>query len=611
MKLAARFLAAMICLLLALSPVAAGLAEDNEVDIAQWAAAQEAADHQMEWAKLYGAEVDISETASDITGKCKIRVSEGERSKLTNGRVGSPWKYDHADAWIGITLPEATVPGAIRIEWVFDPKGFELTEYDGSQNELRTRTQADTFPNICTMFPLLPEARMLRLKMTEKGQSVGRIAVYSQGVLPPDVQTWLPPYEKVDMMVFSTHQDDEVVFLGGTIPYSEVVCGRPTVTVYMTNCSRERRREALECLWEMGCRHYPEFINLEDDKVSSIEKGIKLWGGNENILSELVARIRRYKPEVIVTQDLDGEYGHNQHKIMARAMQPAIEAAADPSRFPESFEKYGAWQVKKLYLHLYKENQIRMDWLTPQPACGGLSLLEVARKGMAKHASQTKYYKVKDGGEYDNALYGLAVTTLGPDVAKNDFFENLPAGASEQSQTEDAWTAEPEAGAEQDDAPWDPAETDQSLETEAGEDSGWESVDAAEDSAWEDADAAGDSAWEDADMAEESAWEDAGGEAVQSNFEPPVTQEPSSVAAPPETVRERGGRGWLIAAGAVSAAALAGGCFLLARRSSGSGKRRKKKRRGSKKKTADKAAAKKAGKKAGKAAPRHVRRERP
>ena len=425
-----RYLMGWLCLCVILFP-AIGRAE-----LAQWAAAQEAAEHQIEWAALYGAEIDTGTQAEDITKRCKIKVSEGEKSKLTNGRVGSPWKYNHADAWIGIQLPDDVDAGAIRIEWMFDPVGYELIEYDASQNTLRTRTQDDTFPNICTIYPLLPEARMIRLKMTEKGQSVGRITVYSNGVLPADVQTWLPPEEKVDMMVFSTHQDDEVIFLGGTIPYSDVVCARPTITVYMTNCSRERRREALECLWEMGTRHYPEFINLEDEKVSSIEKGVKLWGGQDNILKEIVARIRRYKPEVIVTQDLDGEYGHNQHKIMARAMEPAIEAAADPSRFSESYNAYGAWQVKKLYLHLYKENQLRMDWLTPQAACGGLSLLEVARNGMKKHASQTKYYTVKDGGEYDNALFGLAVTTVGPDVEKNDFFENIPRTSAGADSTE-------------------------------------------------------------------------------------------------------------------------------------------------------------------------------
>lgn len=402
----------------------------GRAELADWAASQESAGTQEIWAEAQGDTVNTSVQAENITRKCRIKVSEGSREKLTDEKVSSNWTYSHDGAWIGIRIPDEVNAGAICIEWMFDPTGFELTEYDADQQEIRKRTQADTFPNICTMFTLKPETKLVQLKMTAKDQQVGRITLYSEGILPADVQTWLPPVEKADMMVFSTHQDDEVIFLGGTIPYSEVVCGRPTITVYMANCTRERRREALDSLWEMGSRHYPEFINMKDEKVESIKAGVKLWGGKDNILKEMVQRIRRFKPEVIVTQDLNGEYGHNQHKIVARAMKYAVEAAADPAQYPDSYNIYGAWQVKKLYIHLLKENQIRMDWLTPQPALGGLTLLKVAQNGMAKHASQTQYFAVKDRGTYDNSLFGLQLSTVGEDVEKNDFFENIPENAS-------------------------------------------------------------------------------------------------------------------------------------------------------------------------------------
>ena len=440
------------------------------------------------------------------------------------------------------------------------------------------------------MFTLMPETRLIQLKMTARDQGISNIAVYSAGMLPADVQTWLPPVEKADMMVFSTHQDDEVIFLGGTIPYADVVCNRPTITVYMTNCSRDRRREALECLWEMGSRHYPEFINLKDEKVDSIKAGVKLWGGKDNILKEMVERIRRYKPEVIVTQDLDGEYGHNQHKIMARAMQPAIEAAADPNQFPDSYNEYGAWQVKKLYLHLYKENQLRMDWVSPREELGGLSLLEVARNGMEKHASQTKYYKVKDGGEYDNALYGLALTTVGEDVQKNDFFENIPLSGAEESG--DAWEDAPDEG--------------------TGD-------------AWEDApdEAAGD-AWESAPAAAaDDSWESAeivpADEAAQAEYAVPsddgVSEDVFAPAAAPQPVEETaretgGGHGGLVIGLAAAALAVGGGAwFALNRQAQVKKKRRKgRKKKGSaakaKRKSSAKASAKPSAKASSKSAPK-------
>ena len=42
------------------------------------------------------------------------------------------------------------------------------------------------------------------------------------------------------------------------------------------------------------------------------------------------------------------------------------------------------------------------------------------------HVSQLDTeYKVEDFGPYDNAKFGLAYTTVGEDVKKNDFFENI------------------------------------------------------------------------------------------------------------------------------------------------------------------------------------------
>ena len=138
---------------------------------------------------------------------------------------------------------------------------------------------------------------------------------------------------------------------------------------------------------------------------------------------------------MIVTHDLDGEYGHNQHKITARLMQDAIDAAADAARFPESAAQYGAWQVKKLYIHLYGENQVNMPWKVPLDELGGRTPLEMAQLGYAEHASQQKYFQVEDGGKYDNARFGLYFTAVGLDSGANDMFENIPTPTPDPTPT--------------------------------------------------------------------------------------------------------------------------------------------------------------------------------
>ena len=518
----------------------------------------------------FAAGCALAEEAADITSKCKFKVSEGDRGNLYDKNIRSMWKYSRADAYVGIHLPKDARAGWLRIEWLYDPKGFELIEYDADLNELRTRDQTCTFPNIYTMLELLPETSYLQLKMTAKNQQIGNLRVYSAGDLPKEVQVWERPVEKADLMVVSTHQDDELIFLGGTIPYYATALKKPTIVMYMANCTRYRRNEALNALWKMGVRDYPEFLNLRDKRVDSINEGIELWGGKDNILSMVVERIRRFKPEVIVTQDLNGEYGHNQHKITARCMMYAIEAAADPAQYADSYNKYGAWQVKKLYHHLYAENQIEMDWETPLDSLNGYTPLKVAQIGMNEHASQLKYYAVKSHGKYDNSKFGLYFTTVGPDEAKNDFLEHIDPDASAKYLAEHAGDAAQTLAAEA------PAEAEPVTEVPAGEEPVEElsaeetpaeevsteeaPVEAAEEIA--EGEAPVEEAPEDAPEAAEAVDEEPAAEAAVEVVTPDA--EPAEEATPtgvePQTANEQGGgNGLAIALVAAGAVALGGG----------------------------------------------------
>ena len=363
-------------------------------------------------------------TASDITKKCRIRVSEGSAKNLTDGKVTRYWQGG-AGSRVAITLPSQSTAGLLQIEWFTEPGDYVLEEYTANDERITYRTQDDTYCGIVNAYRLNADTKKILLTLGSDEQKICGIHVYSKGKLPKSVQVWEAPVEKADLMVVSAHQDDEVIYLGGVIPYYDTALGVKTVVTYMTTCGRNRRAEALAGLWVMGVKHFPEFINLPDEKTG-MTKSLKLWGGKKNIVRVLVERIRRYRPEVIVTHDLKGEYGHNQHKITASAMESAIKAAADPSQFPESYEKYGAWQTKKLYLHLYNKHKIVMDWTSPMKELNGYSPMKLAQMCYAKHVSQHKYdFAVEPKGKYDNAKFGLAYTTVGYDKKGNDMMEHI------------------------------------------------------------------------------------------------------------------------------------------------------------------------------------------
>ena len=66
----------------------------------------------------------------------------------------------------------------------------------------------------------------------------------------------------------------------------------------------------------------------------------------ERVAGQLAALIRALRPQVVLTFNSYGGYGHPDHIACYHATQAAFEAAADPARFPEAGP---AWAVSKLY----------------------------------------------------------------------------------------------------------------------------------------------------------------------------------------------------------------------------------------------------------------------
>ena len=382
--------------------------------------------------------------AEEITGECAYKVSDGVKGNLYNNNMVKIWRYDGDSGEIDIAMPDDKTAGLMMIFWNESPTAFTLEEYDADQSLLRTRSEQDVFLPCLTMsFPLESATRYVRLTLNAPQQYICKLRIYSDGTLPEDAQQWQAPVEKADFMVVSTHQDDELLWLGGALPYYISERDKDTIVVYMANCSRLREQEALNGLWSIGLRNYPDFVNLTDKYVKSIDAGLELWGGKERVIGLLVERIRKYKPDVVLTQDLNGEYGHPQHKITSRAVAEAVKAAPDASQYPESAAEYGTWDVKKFYIHLYEENQIKMDWDQPLESFGGKTALDMCKVAYSKHVSQQDYYQVKVGGKYDNSLFGLAYTSVGPDVAKNDMFENVVSAPIATPEPTEAPTSEP------------------------------------------------------------------------------------------------------------------------------------------------------------------------
>ena len=377
--------------------------------------------------------------AADITASCEVRVcsTPWNNTLITDGKYTSYWdSYKVRNPWVVIhsaqpmyglylcfrRLPssfEIQVPGEEEDEWVPYRQGdvrFYHTYYD------------------------LDGVYDIRIQSTQSGahkMGFNEIFVFGEGKTPSWVQRWEPAEEKADILFLFAHPDDEILFLGGAIPTYAAEKRKRVAVAYLSYSNTTRRSEALNGLWAMGVRHYPDFGGFQDKFSSKAEDAYKHLG-KQKVQGWVAEMYRKYRPETVVTHDLNGEYGHGQHKMVADAAVRCVEYAADPSKFTGSADQYGTWQVKKLYVHLWgdESSQTRFDWNVPLESMGGKTGLELAKEAYALHVTQENA-KVKinrkwhllsveeTGTVFSNTTFGLYASTVGPDETHTDFLEHI------------------------------------------------------------------------------------------------------------------------------------------------------------------------------------------
>ena len=153
--------------------------------------------------------------------------------------------------------------------------------------------------------------------------------------------------------------------------------------------------------------------------------------GKKKAQEYMIEVFRHYKPDVVVTHDIHGEYGHGMHKLCADIVINALNESGDSKVCRKSAKEYGTWEVPKCYIHLYgrEKDQVRFDWKgTPLNAFGGKSAWQVADEAFRCYVSQytTTAYEVYTDGPYDSQVFGLYRSLVGEDLEHNDLFENIP-----------------------------------------------------------------------------------------------------------------------------------------------------------------------------------------
>ena len=389
-----------------------------------------------------------AEEAPDLTDRCTLKVSvaaKGGEKSVTDQNYETFWESKKGkNASVIIDSPEPIYGLYLCFERMPDEYVIQAGTGGNSWKDLQ---RGDTrFHHM--YYALNGETRIRILAESGSGQNTymgfNEIFVFGQGETPDWVQRWQPTAEKADILFLAMHPDDDLLFMGGAIATYAAELKKQTIVAYMSYSNTTRRSEALNGLWTLGVRQYPVFLGIRDVWSDTVKDAWKKVDGGKTALYHLVTELfRKYKPDVVVTHDLNGEYGHAQHKMTAQTAVDCYTQAADPEKDPASAGEYGVWQVQKLYLHLYgdESNQIRFNFDLPLVSLGGKTGMEIAAEAYAKHVTQQNMgqkihgvwhpFSVEEYGRklYPATVFGLYASEVGPDRLHTDFLENLPAAA--------------------------------------------------------------------------------------------------------------------------------------------------------------------------------------
>ena len=331
-------------------------------------------------------------------------------------------KYTTNSETKSVKNPTLTVSSSTPIHGLYlcfskKPEEYEIqVKRDGSWETLRDGSE---YYHAFYSLDGVTDVRVYARGSRKQVMGFNEVYVFGEGRIPGWVQQWEPTPEKSDILFAVAHPEEELLYLGGAIPYYAVEQERTVAVVCMSYANTTRRSELLNGLWSMGYRNYPvigEFKTAKAKGVTSAYKTIDAKSGQKVLVSWLSEVLSRTRPEVLVAPDADGEGKNGQRMMLADACRKAFDEAE--------------WQVKKLYLHLYGDSgdQVVFDWNRPLEKLGGRTGMGLAYYAYLFHKTQDDQERsvYREGITYANNTFGLAESLVGPDLLHQDLLENIP-----------------------------------------------------------------------------------------------------------------------------------------------------------------------------------------
>lgn len=164
----------------------------------------------------------------------------------------------------------------------------------------------------------------------------------------------------------------------------------------------------LKHLWFLGFRDSGMAGTPENNDPRAFEQA-----SAADVVGKLVAIIRQFRPQVMVTFDETGGYGHPDHIAIYRHATSAFYAAADAVQYPEHGP---AHMVSKLYYSGFPRSFLRQmgEWMQAEDYKGPFSRLDAEKLGLADELISVRL-NVEPWLETKNRSWSMHRTQINPD----------------------------------------------------------------------------------------------------------------------------------------------------------------------------------------------------
>jgi LmbE family N-acetylglucosaminyl deacetylase len=211
---------------------------------------------------------------------------------------------------------------------------------------------------------------------------------------------------KIDIMVLMAHGDDAPLRFNAFYAHYTINEDKSIVDVEIISDLHSSEYEETYNLehdrntWMIGAGTSTNFVQFENGNngANYYHYTQRLWEGEENIDRQMVAAIRAYRPDIIITHGgILGDYDKPGHKVSGRAGLRAFETSGGPVDHWPELTRLGLepWEPKKLYCNASESYPVTIDlsWIAEEPLTGtGMTCREYGNYVIRNFQSQGVYH---------------------------------------------------------------------------------------------------------------------------------------------------------------------------------------------------------------------------